>query len=225
MGDWTNDCILKLLELYRDEPILWDPNHKYHKDRRRCHNAWIRLSDALQVPVTELKKKKDSIMATYRSHLRKKKSLTDEDYKPVWFAYEAMDAFLGQIVNTQHTIESAKNHSEVNHEIIPVNNEVIVSWTPPGQTAETRQKFQPVENSSELQEATKEMKEAFGILKNVLNKRSNEDDECDLFTKLLAKKLKKLPNHERELFMYEIDGLFIKRSNQVNQINLTLPNS
>lgn len=69
------------------------------------------------------------------------------------------------------------------------------------------------------------MKEAFGILKNVLSKRSREDDECDLFTKLLAKKLKKLPNHERELFMYEIDGLFIKRSNQVNQLDLTLPNS
>lgn len=64
------------------------------------------------------------------------------------------------------------------------------------------------------------MKEAFDTLKNVLTKRvhENEEDEYDLFAKMLAKKLRKLPEQERELFMYEIDGMFINRMRRSNPL-------
>jgi len=40
---------------------------------------------------------------------------------------------------------------------------------------------------------------------------SGREDECDLFCKLLAIKLRRLPEEDRQLIMYEIDGLFINR--------------
>lgn len=64
------------------------------------------------------------------------------------------------------------------------------------------------------------MKEAFTTLNRIANKK-DEEDECDYFAKILAKKLKKLPEGEREHFMYEIDGMFIRRSNFLNNV----PNS
>ena len=68
-------------------------------------------------------------------------------------------------------------------------------------------------NPSELQQAGVQMKKACNLLNNVIRKRTadKEEDECDLFGKMLAKKLKKLPEYEREEFMYEIDGMFIRR--------------
>lgn len=104
MSDWTNEFTLNFLRLYRSEPILWDQNHVFHKDKKRVYDAWIRLSATLEIPVEELKKKKDSVMATFRGHLRKKKVKRasfkngdglDDVYKPVWFAYETMLEFLG----------------------------------------------------------------------------------------------------------------------------------
>lgn len=36
-------------------------------------------------------------------------------------------------------------------------------------------------------------------------------DECDLYGMLLAKRMRKMPEEERILAMYEIDGLLIRR--------------
>jgi hypothetical protein len=47
----------------------------------------------------------------------------------------------------------------------------------------------------ELQHAKQQMDQAFAILQNM---RKKEDDECDLFGKIIAKKLKKIPESERE---------------------------
>lgn len=49
------------------------------------------------------------------------------------------------------------------------------------------------------------------ILNQSQNKSEDKEDECDLYGKMLAKKLKKLPESERISFMYEVDGLFLRR--------------
>jgi len=71
----------------------------------------------------------------------------------------------------------------------------------------------------ELQEAGNQMKEAFDMLKNAITKRASDkedDDEYDLFGKMLAKKIRKLPENEREVFMYEIEGMYIKKLRNMN---------
>nr|CAH7752474.1 unnamed protein product [Callosobruchus chinensis] len=73
-----------------------------HKNRNDIYDAWKRIEVKMghKYTVTELKKKKDSLMASFRACLNKaKQSLksgagTDEIYKPPWFAYEKMATFL-----------------------------------------------------------------------------------------------------------------------------------
>lgn len=83
------------------------------------------------------------------------------------------------------------------------------------QQVNSQQTFRRRQNPPELQEAGNQMREAFTMLQNVVAKKTKvnekEEDECDLYGKILAKKLKKLPEEERELVMYEIDGLLLNR--------------
>ena len=53
---WNNELELKLIECYQSEPILWQSKHKEHKNK--IHDAWTRISDLLNIPVVELKKKR-----------------------------------------------------------------------------------------------------------------------------------------------------------------------
>lgn len=68
-------------------------------------------------------------------------------------------------------------------------------------------------NPPELENAAKQMKQAFDTLNNALQAKKNVDeDEYDLFGKLIAKRLKRLPSEdEREGIMYEIEEIFHKR--------------
>lgn len=58
------------------------------------------------------------------------------------------------------------------------------------------------------------MKRAFNTLESVLSKK-HEEDEYDLYGRILANKIRKLPENERELFMYDIDGMFVQRYNRL----------
>ncbi|KAF0710560.1 MADF domain-containing protein [Aphis craccivora] len=130
MCDWSNEFTLKFLELYQNEPIIWDPMHLYHKDRKQINDAWVRLSGQLECPVTELKKKKDSLMATFRGHLRKKTASirsgagVNDIYKPIWFAYEYMESFLSPSFLTDEqsqSVEISAVHVEENQSVVPEN--------------------------------------------------------------------------------------------------------
>jgi len=59
------------------------------------------------------------------------------------------------------------------------------------------------------------MKREFSTLENCIKNRK-EEDEYDCYAKILATKIRRLPENEREIFMYEVDGLyinFLRRSN------------
>ncbi|XP_025424207.1 uncharacterized protein LOC112693382 isoform X2 [Sipha flava] len=240
MCDWSNELTLKFLELYKNEPVVWDPTHSCHKDRKKNNDAWVRLSGKLDCSVTDLKKKKDSIMATFRSHLRKKrasiKSGATDIYKPVWFAFEYMESFLAPVykchrttLNTRDTsfVTDGQSHREEISSVYDEENQSVVTVDRPNTTKKITENtssavlgqpnltpsrpkptIQRHDSPPELQETGNQIKEAFKMLINVITKRTSdkEDDEYDLFGKMLAKKIRKLPEHEREVFMYEIEG-------------------
>ncbi|CAH2208699.1 jg26511 [Pararge aegeria aegeria] len=129
---WSNELELSFIECLRAEPVLWDINLKDYKNKLKSHDAWMRISTVMEIPIADLKKKKDSLMSSYRSYKGKvKKSVqsgagADEIYQPIWFAYEAMDAFLGdnlkckKSMNTERGVQEPK---EVNLEAIEENVE------------------------------------------------------------------------------------------------------
>lgn len=65
-------------------------------------------------------------------------------------------------------------------------------------------------NPPELQEAGSLLKQAISSLDVALAKKDVPEDECDLYGKILAVKLKKLPELQRLQFMHEIDGMFLR---------------
>ncbi|KAJ8942442.1 hypothetical protein NQ314_010071 [Rhamnusium bicolor] len=110
-SQWTNEKVLEILELYQAEPLLWNPTHRQHKNRNAVADAWQRVQSSFSLPcaVPDLKKKRESLMTTYRTHNnRTKQSIrsgagTDELFKSNWFAYDLMDSFLGPIYNKNNT--------------------------------------------------------------------------------------------------------------------------
>jgi len=100
--EWSNELILELLDLYEQEPCIWNPKHPHYKIRNSLHDSWEYISKNLSstYSISELKKKKDSLMATFRKlannvKASKKTGSGSEDiYKPDWLAYKAMAKFL-----------------------------------------------------------------------------------------------------------------------------------
>lgn len=110
--DWSQDETFKFIELFQKERIIWDPKHKCHKNSQKVSDAWARLSEIMGRSQTELKNKKNSLMATFRQLLRRKKQSVrsgageDDIYKPVWLYYDAMETFLASIYECNTTVST-----------------------------------------------------------------------------------------------------------------------
>lgn len=71
---------------------------------------------------------------------------------------------------------------------------------------------------TEIEQAKTQMDQAVGILKSMSARSERETHEVDLYCQLLAKKIKKFEEEEREEIMHEIDDLLYKRKKQKSNI-------
>lgn len=55
----------------------------------------------------------------------------------------------------------------------------------------------------------KKINESFVTLNYALKQKKVEEDECDVYAKLLAKRLRKYPERLRDKIMYKIDGFLL----------------
>ncbi|XP_050517011.1 uncharacterized protein LOC126891783 [Diabrotica virgifera virgifera] len=100
--DWGKKDVFKFLQLYEDESVIWNPEHSDNKNRNLVYDAWKRIEINMdgKYPIDELKRKKESLMASYRGcrnkirESTKSGSGTDDVYKPSWLYYEKMAGFL-----------------------------------------------------------------------------------------------------------------------------------
>ncbi|XP_066249248.1 uncharacterized protein [Euwallacea similis] len=101
--EWSNETVLDFLDYYEKEPVIWNARHSQHNNRNVVFDAWKRIERNMggNYTVTDLKRKKDSLMASFRTRLKKvrltiqNEAGADELYvKPSWFAYEKMARFL-----------------------------------------------------------------------------------------------------------------------------------
>lgn len=88
------------MDLYKEEDVIWRASNPKHKIRNEVNDAWKRLEIGMGHAFTigELKRKKDSLMASFRTCLSKvkssRKSGADEVYRPIWYAYPKIASFL-----------------------------------------------------------------------------------------------------------------------------------
>ncbi|CAB3249487.1 unnamed protein product [Arctia plantaginis] len=71
-NNMSNEETFKFIELYQSENCLWNPKNKYHKSKNVINDSWKRIADTMGVPVHEIKKKKESLMTTFRTNMKKK---------------------------------------------------------------------------------------------------------------------------------------------------------
>ena len=71
-------------------------------------------------------------------------------------------------------------------------------------------------NLPKQQNVAVQMKQTFDT-RNVFSRKREGEDECDLFGRLVAKKLKRIPEDEREDLMYEIGGFFHERFGRLSR--------
>lgn len=242
--EWTNEAVFQFLEAYQMEPCIWNPGHPLHKNRNEVTDAWKRILEGLQFncTLTELKKKKDSLMASFRMLLNKKKCYiksgngTDEVFKPNWFAYETMENFLAPVyhcnttINTETTMEGelcdqepengdfeAGAIKEMNYKEIPRQHTASASASG---ISTVRLKNTTENTATRMHKrcrdtfgAEKCPNEAFNLLKDISKKKQQlaDDDECDMYAALLARKLRKFDDVQREILMNQIDNLVFER--------------
>lgn len=75
-----------------------------HLHLLQVNDAWTRIADQMQVPVAELKKKRDTLLAAFRlNHKKVVASLKsgageNEVYKPIWIFYDVLAAFMTNVL-------------------------------------------------------------------------------------------------------------------------------
>lgn len=93
--EWTEDMCLKLIEIYRDYPILWDPTNSQFKLAKKKIDIWQLIAKEFNCEISEVKKKIESLLTSYRRELRRENTTfsgmgTEDLYKSKWFAFKAM---------------------------------------------------------------------------------------------------------------------------------------
>ncbi|CAH0724008.1 unnamed protein product, partial [Brenthis ino] len=198
---WTNDVVLEFLEHYRTEQLIWDPKHPLHRNRSEVNDAWLRIQNSLSIhsSITDLKRKKESLMTSFRLHMNRKKK-SSNDYRTTWFAFPLMESFLGgkyecdSSVQMDHEYDS--NNSYQNTTLKQLN---------------VKRKLK--KNGAETTYGKTEAVEAVDFLKNATDFKKDRD-EYDLFGQLLAKKLRKLDERQRDIAMHEIDNIMFNAKMQ-----------
>jgi len=78
--EWTNELTIEFLDLYEKENLIWDPKDQLHSNRNIVSDTWKKIKDSMSIPVDikELKKKKESLMSTFRPLLAKKRLATNQ---------------------------------------------------------------------------------------------------------------------------------------------------
>jgi len=93
--EWTNENSLKLIELYRDRPVLWDCRLSDYKNRNKRADALLEISVSFGVTKEEVERKLKNLVSHFSREIKKEKSSAKSGaggdvYKSRWFAFDSM---------------------------------------------------------------------------------------------------------------------------------------
>ncbi|CAG4959963.1 unnamed protein product [Colias eurytheme] len=211
--DWTNAKVIEFIELLENEPTIWNPNTKSNKNRTAVIDAWERIKNSfsLQCSIEELKRKRNSLMAAYRDHLKKLKdsyttcSSTDDVYQPTWFAFEAMHSFLWSVYEYNNPKYTEEHTLKYERTLSRESDEGSGNESTQYERCKKRKKTM---KSEELSQIKKQIDEAFSLIEE--RNLEKQTDENDLFGQLVSQKLKKMNEDDRLMLTHDIHNLIFK---------------
>lgn len=108
--EWTADAAIRLMEEYKQRPVLWDSTHEMYRVQTAKYEAWSELARLFQCDIADLRKKLNSIFASHR----REKSKVRGGGVSTWFLYPYMRFMPSHLENeTTHTriISNTKEES------------------------------------------------------------------------------------------------------------------
>jgi hypothetical protein len=63
--EWSNMLSLRLIDLYREKELMWNPTHAGYKSKLKRLDAWNEISQLLGCDQTELRKKVESLLILF----------------------------------------------------------------------------------------------------------------------------------------------------------------
>ncbi|KAJ8875887.1 hypothetical protein PR048_023794 [Dryococelus australis] len=72
--EWSQEKTIELSEMYRCSPCLWDPQHPEYKKNAVKNDAWTAVSITVGCTAIEARKKRESLMASFRRERQKSQS-------------------------------------------------------------------------------------------------------------------------------------------------------
>lgn len=108
--EWNVEQSLKLIELFKDRSILWDLSSPQFKFSKKKVEYWKEIATELNTNANEVKKKMESLLASYRrerdSGVKPSEADSDEIYNSKWFAFLLMQ-FLNDKFKPRPTKDTA----------------------------------------------------------------------------------------------------------------------
>lgn len=94
---WSNDKALQLIELYQQQPALWDTRCDDYNDQQKRHEAMMELAAQFHVEKHEIKQKLNSLLRSFYRELKRDKESkwSRKVYNSKWFGYERMSFLAG----------------------------------------------------------------------------------------------------------------------------------
>ncbi|KAJ8866690.1 hypothetical protein PR048_032551 [Dryococelus australis] len=68
----AEEC-LQLIDIYEENPVLRNPQHGLYYNKVTKHDAWVNLAKQFECSAAEVKKKMDSMLASFRREKAKGK--------------------------------------------------------------------------------------------------------------------------------------------------------
>lgn len=114
MYKWNEVMTRKMVNLFREEPSLWDSRiRKYRNTNRLTRNdAWVRIANALGIDRDECERKMNSLLAQYRrERIKMKRAKEGEifEHHKLWPGYLWFD-FLAELDAERAQVRSLKRH-------------------------------------------------------------------------------------------------------------------
>ncbi|XP_043797753.1 uncharacterized protein LOC122717595 [Apis laboriosa] len=201
--EWNKEMTFRLIELYREKRILWDPMHAEYKNRSKKHSAWIELSKEMKIQTNEAEKKVRILVGQFQREIKKGKyegDGTDASYKSKWIFFKPFLFLKDKTYVKEKTSNSIEENSLLKKSFKQISiesqdsNSNISLLIENDNYSNLQMKKQTKSNSNGIKRKADISEESHSVCPNELSNEIRIRDEFDVFGEIVAYSLRKLKN-------------------------------
>ncbi|XP_026751695.1 uncharacterized protein LOC113512115 [Galleria mellonella] len=218
--EWSKRNTILLIEYFKEKRELWDSNCEDYKDRVKKQDAWIDLAKKFNTDRNIVERKVRNLIGQFKRELRKSTPGKEvNEIQSKWFGFRLLtflkdrhkDCSMNKSDIPEIIYTSGGPETDAEEEFDDKNEK-----TPNEKTNESSLRKRHSKNS-DLQNRNKKMLNEFNVLNHISRDKQrkfhqDDEDECKLYAKLLAIKLRHFSHIKRQKIMFEIDNLLLTHS-------------